>query len=463
MSSHREAPEISKDPVADNTDTYAFVSPDNPSMVTIIANFIPLQQPDGGPNFYEFGDDVLYEIHISNRGDAQADVTYQFRFDTKIRNNNTFLYNTGQITSITSPNWNRPQYYSVTRVDRFGRAQSLGSELTVPPVNVGLRSTPNYASVFTNAAIHSLSGGRRVFAGQRADAFNVDLGSIFDLGGLRPLNQAHLIKLPTVMGVNSVQGTNVHTIAIQVPKSDLSRNGNAPTNVADAASVIGVWASASRQQAHIRDGFGGFSWHGPWMQVSRLGNPLFNEVVVPMASKDKWNGLDPSSDSQFAQYVTKPELAGLLPVLYPGAFPHLAAYTKPRADLAAILLTGIPTGVVPGFQNYTGPVQADMLRLNLAVPPTAKPNPLGLVAGDPAGYPNGRRVGDDVVTIELRAIAGLTIPLVDPSFTPDAVVAPPSDAVRDGTTNTNDAPLAQFPYLGTPGGGYQTMPGTATA
>ena len=157
--------------------------------------------------------------------------------------------------------------------------------------------------------------------------------------------------------------------------------------------------------------------------------------------------------------MNKPELQGLLPALYPGVFPKLAAYTKPRADLNAILLTGIPSGVVPGFQNNTGPVESDMLRLNLAIPPTAKPNDGGLVAGDAAGFPNGRRISDDVVTIELRAIAGATIPLVDPSYTPDGAAS----AIQDGTSNTNAALLKVFPYLGLPGGGYQTVPGTTKA
>ena len=180
------------------------------------------------------------------------------------------------------------------------------------------------------------------------------------------------------------------------------------------------------------------------------------EVLIPMASKDRWNAQTPHGDSAFAKYVSKPELAGLLPVLYPGVFPHLKAYTKPRADLLAILLTGIPTGVVAGFQNFTGSTQADMLRLNLAVPPSSKPNPLGLVGGDAAGFPNGRRLTDDVVTIELRAVAGLTIPLVDKSFTPDAATS----AITDGTRNTNAAFLGHFPYLGTPAGGFQSRPGT---
>jgi hypothetical protein len=457
MSSHREAPEISKDPVADGTDTYAFISPDKHDTVTLIANFIPLQQPNGGPNFYEFGDDVAYDIKIANSGKGKADIVYRFRFKTLVRNPKTFLYNTGPITDITDKTWNRPQYYSVTRTEA-GHSKVLGSGLTCPPVNVGRRSTPNYAALAAQA-VHTL-GNRRVFAGQRADAFHVDLGSIFDLGALRPFNEAHLIKMPEMNGVNSVQSYNVHTIAIQVPISDLSLKGDTPKDPSKASAVIGVWATASRQASRMWDKKKEtYVSHGPWEQVSRLGNPLFNEVLVPMAEKDKWNRLEPAADSAFAKYVNKPELQSLLPVLYPTVFPKLAAYTKSRADLNAILLTGIPTGVVPGFQNYTGPVESDMLRLNLAIPPSKTPNDGGLVAKDPAGFPNGRRISDDVVTIELRAIAGATIPLVDPSYTPDAAAS----AVTDGTTNTNAPLLKVFPYLGLPGGGYQTVPGTTKA
>jgi hypothetical protein len=195
---------------------------------------------------------------------------------------------------------------------------------------------------------------------------------------------------------------------------------------------------------------------GPNVQVSRLGNPLVNEVLNPMSEKDAWNASAPSGDSEYAGNVTKPELAGLLPVLYPKVFPKLQGYTKPRADLAAILLTGIPGGIVPGFQNYTGSVQADMLRLNVAVPATKKPNPIGLVAGDPAGFPNGRRLIDDVVAIELKAIAGATIPLVDPSFTPDAVAA----QLNDGTKQTNLAFKTSFPYMPAPASGFRSTPGT---
>ncbi|MGH3348208.1 MAG: DUF4331 domain-containing protein [Nocardioides sp.] len=457
MSSHREAPEISKDPVADGTDTYAFRSPDRPDTVTLIANFIPLQKPDGGPNFYEFGDDVRYEIHIDNAGTGAADVTYRFEFTTKVRNKKTFLYNTGPISDIRDTTWNRPQYYKVTRIKNGSRV--LAANLPCPPVNVGKRSTPDYASL-SQQAIHDLGGGRRVFAGQRADAFHVDLGSVFDLGALRPFNEAHLISMPAMNGVNAVQSFNVHSIALQVPIRELTRDGSKPTAGDDPRSVIGVWATASRRKNRMFDKDTG-SYHGigPWQQVSRLGNPLFNEVIVPMAEKDVWNSRRPQYDRKYEKYVLKPELQTLLPVLYPGVFPNLAAYDKPRADLHAILLTGIPKGVVPGFQNFNGATPADMLRLNVAVPPASEPNKLGLVAGDAAGFPNGRRLGDDVVTIELRAIAGLTIPLVDPAYEPDAAAS----AVTDGTSNTNAPITDTFPYLGLPGGGYQTEPGTTQA
>jgi hypothetical protein len=457
MSSHREAPEMAKDPVADSTDVYAFVSPDRPDTVTLIANYIPFQAPDGGPNFYEFGDDVIYDIHISNQGRATQDITYRFHFHTEVRNSKTFLYNTGPITSIASTSWNRPQFYSLTRI-KNGRSKVLASKLACPPVNVGPRSTPNYSDLAAQA-VHKV-GKRRVFAGQRADAFHVDLGSVFDLGTLRPFENLHLIPTPAAPGVNSLQGYNVHSIVLQVPISEVTRKGDRPTDPAKASSVIGVWASAQRRKSRIFDkDQGAYVGHGPWDQVSRLGNPLFNEVIVPMAHKDAWNAHRPVNDKDYAKYVNHPELARLLPVLYPGVFPNLAAYHKPRADLNAILLTGIPTGVVPGFQNYTGPREADMLRLNVAIPPSSSPHKLGVVGGDLAGYPNGRRVDDDVVTIELRAVAGVTIPLVDPSFTPDGAAS----AVEDGTTDTNGDTSLTFPYLADPNGGYQTQPGTSSS
>ncbi|MDQ2847018.1 MAG: DUF4331 domain-containing protein [Actinomycetota bacterium] len=467
MSSHREAPEISKDPTADNTDVYAFVDSTDPSKVNLIANFNPFEIPYGGPNFSEFADDVVYTINIANGGTAQADISFQFRFTTIIRNPGTFLYNTGPIASITDPHWNRPQTFSVTKVtrDTTGKLTStvLGRNLLVPPCNVGERSTPNYQAKYGAAAVQALGTGRKVFAGQRSDAFFVDLGSVFDLAGLRPLNQAHEIKLPVMQGMNGLQGLNVHTIALQVPKTDLTTGGYAPTDPMLSSSVIGVWSSTYRTRGRLFDSTTGtYKPFGDAVQVSRLGNPLFNEVVNPMSVKDKWNSLPPSADSGFAQYVNKSELAGLLPVLYPGAFPMLDNFNKsnrPRTDLHAILLTGIPGAVLKTFTTYTGPVEADLLRLNLAVAPTpyAKENPLGVLYGDNAGFPNGRRVRDDVTTIELRAIAGLTIPLTYPGmYTPDAILK--TDLVRDGSTNTNLPVTQAFPFLGVPANGYLTKP-----
>jgi hypothetical protein len=460
MSSHREAPEITKDPVADSTDVYAFVSQDRPDTVTLIANYIPLEGPPGGPNFYAFGDEVLYEIHVDNNADARADITYQFRFQTRLANPDTFLYNTGPILSLNSPNWNSRQFYTVTRVTQ-GKTQLLASGLSCPPCNIGPLSTPNYASL-AQAAVHNIPGGIKVFAGQRAEGFYVDLGAVFDLGDLRPFEQLHAqygmhVFSGSAPGVNATAQLNVHSIAIQVPISQLL-SGSPHGKVSDQGSVIGVWTSASRQRVQLWDADKGKNvFSGPFRQVSRLANPLFNEVLIPLGLKDTWNTLPPSDDKRFADRVAHPELAALLPALYPGVFPNLDKLVKSgkaRADLLAILLTGVPNGVVTGFQNFTGPVQADMMRLNTAIPPSTKPNQLGVLGGDLAGFPNGRRVFDDVVSIELRAIAGATVPLVDKTFTPDAAAGQVTDGLTAG--NVPAGFLDGFPYLGVPYSGFTT-------
>jgi hypothetical protein len=437
MSSHREAPGIAKDAVADSTDLYAFVSPDKPDTVTLIANYIPLESPDGGPNFYEFGDDVLYAINIDNNGDGNPDVSYHFRFTNKITNPDTFLYNTGPITTLTDSSWNRRQFYSVTRTAN-GKTKVLASNLACPPCNIGPLSTPDYASLAASA-IHALPGGRQVFAGQRADGFFVDLGAIFDLGDLRPFEQDHAtFSLANTglgamaAGVNSTKGVNVHSIALQVPKTDLTAGGTTPSSAASSSSVVGVWTTASRQKARILSGGKGTDVvTGPWVQVSRLGNP--------------------------------PELAQLLPTLYPSVFPNLSAFNSKdpvkRADLLAIFLTGIPTGVIPGFQNSMGTTEADMLRLNMAVPPTTTgQSNLGLLGKDVAGFPNGRRVFDDVATIEIQALAGATLALTDKSFTPDAAASKVSDGLTTSATDTSASGtenyLPSFPYLGIPHDGF---------
>jgi hypothetical protein len=314
-----------------------------------------------------------------------------------------------------------------------------------------------------------LSDGSTVFAGQRDEAFFVDLGSIFDLGALRPVQNFHLIPTPAATGVDATKGFSVHSIAIQLAKNKLTSDGSNPTDPLGKNSTIGIWASASRRRAAIlpTDGDDTRSGDnrsdevvtGPFTQVSRLGMPLINEVIIPLGKKDFWNTSLPRFDSQFLKYYQTPELQKLLPVLYPGVFPNLSAVTEARADLIAILLTGIPAGIIPGFQNFTGPLQADYLRLNLAIPPnTTNPNRLGLVGGDPAGFPNGRRVLDDVVDIEIKAIAGATLPLVDKNFTTDGAVSLVTQGIPAGNPvqppNTASF-LSVFPYLPHPVPGYE--------
>src|SRR5690242_10402724 len=297
-SSHREAPLIATDPTADNTDLYAFVSPDRPDTATIVANYIPFEEPAGGPNFFNFDPSALYTIHIDNNGDGRDDVDYQFRFSTETRNPNTFLYNTGPIGSLNDPNWNVRQFYTVTRVTGH-HSTVLGAHLPSPPNNIGPRSTPDYGSL-ASAAVNTLGGGVKVFAGQRDDPFFVDLGSIFDLGGLRPFNSLHLIPLPDAPGVDDVAGYNVHSIVLQVPISQLV-SGN-PT--------IGIYASAERPKIRILRPDGTQRQRGPFVQISRLGNPLVNEVLIPLGQKDYWNRQDPRDDSQFIGHYLNPEQIG---------------------------------------------------------------------------------------------------------------------------------------------------------
>ena len=432
-SSHREAPLIGDDPSADNTDVYAFVSPDAPNTVTLIANYIPFEDPAGGPNYYKFDPSVLYEIHVDNNGDARDDVTYQFRFRTSIGNRNTFLYNTGPVTSPTDPDLNVKQSFTATRVAQGSRTV-LGSDMPVPPANIGPRSNPTYDPY---QGVVDLGGGRKVFAGPRDDPFFVDLGSIFDLLGLRPFNAAHLIPLATEAGQDGVLNYNTHTIAIQVPKTDLLK---APA----ADGTIGVYASASRRKISVLRGDGTIDTQGPFVQVSRLGNPLVNEVVIPLGQKDLWNASEPRNDANFLNRYTSPELAGLVNLLFP-VLPD--APTADRNDLVTVLLTGIP-GV-----NFTGDRKADLLRLNTAIAPTASPNPLGALAGDFQGFPNGRRLVDDVTDIEVRAVACGYGPILAAAL--GLCDLSPNNVVGDGVDANENAFLSSFPYVAAPNRGYE--------
>jgi hypothetical protein len=441
-SSHREAPLISADPLADNTDVYAFVSPDAPDTVTLIANWIPLEAPGGGPNFYKFGDDVLYRINIDNDGDASDDIVYEFRFTTSIQDPKTFLYNTGPIASLDDPTFNMRQFYSVTRYDRHGRTV-LGDHLPTPPVNIGPRSTPNYDAL-ANAAIQTLSDGSKAFAGQRDDPFFVDLGSVFDLLGLRPFNAAHLIPLPQAAGVDGLKGLNTHTIALQVPKRLLTHDGSDGMSASNPNSIIGVYSTTLRRRVRIEgpggqgDDQGDDQGHD-WVQVSRLGMPLVNEVVIPLGKKDRFNASDPRDDQQFGSFVLNPEPSRLLPVLYPG----VNVPQSPRADMAAIFLTGIA-----GVNQPPNVRPAEMIRLNMGVPPSASPDRLGLLAGQADGFPNGRRLGDDVVDIELRVLAGGT------PFTMPFNIAP-NNLLGDGVDVNDKSFLRTFPYVASPFPGYE--------
>ncbi len=446
-SSHREAPLISQDPVADNTDVYAFVSPDKPGHVNLIADFIPFEDPAGGPNFYRFGDDVLYRINIDNNGDAVPDITYDFRFQTQIMNPNTFLYATGPITSLNDPNYNLRQTYSMTRSEH-GAMQWTVSGLPVPPNNVGPVSTPNYDQL-AQSAVRLSKYGVRSFAGQRDDPFFVDVGSIFDLGQLRPFKQAYAPAPSSqpVRGKDGLGGYNVNSIAIQVPMSAVTKDGQMVSGPKASNAVIGVWSTTYRRQTRVLSTTGGAPMNsGNWVQVSRLGSPLINEVVIPLKDKDVWNSSQPSDDGQFAEYVLDPELGHLISALYSG----VKTPPAPRNDLVAIFLTGISGLTMP--PNVT---PAEELRLNLGVPatPTAKASPLGVLGGDLAGFPNGRRLADDVTDIELRAVAGGT------PFTPKYNVSPNND-LGDGVNYNDKQFMSHFPYVATPWQGYQDTHGT---
>lgn len=436
-SSHREAPMISQDPVADGTDVYAFVSPDRPDTVTIITNWYPFEEPVGGPNYFRFGDDVMYDINIDNVGDAKAHITYRFDFSTTVGNGNTFLYNTGPVESIDSPNLNVKQTYSVTQI-RDGQSTMLGQNLKVPPVNVGAKSTPNYEAL-SNAGIQDLGNGGKVFAGQSDDPFFVDL-NVFDLLTIR--------KLPGNAGggVDGLKGYNVQTIAIQVPMTALSSDQKAVAGPAASNAVIGVWSTSSRQATRVLNANGTSAGSGDLVQVSRLGAPLVNEVVVPLAAKDLWNGSKPDGDAQFLGGVTDPELAKLFKALY-----NIQVPPAPRDDLVAIFLTGIPGATMPPTSTLK---PSEELRLNMGVPPAATPNNLGVVGGDLAGYPNGRRLADDVTDISLKAVAGAAYPLFHKDFAADPLAA----QLGDGVDANDVAFRTSFPYVALAHDGTSSVP-----
>jgi hypothetical protein len=460
-SSHRDAPLITEDPTADNTDVYAFVSTEtgHSGFVTLISNWIPFEEPTEGPNYYRFSDHVLYKISVvvTDDGRLKNALTFELRFRTNVVNGNTFLYNTGLIGRPSNPadpasqytNLNVQQSYTLTEVRADGARTVLLQDARVAPANIGPKSTGACGSPATmtncghyvslaNDAIHTIpgTGGMRVFVGPRADMFFVDLIGNFDLINLRN------------PGVNSTQGFNVHSIALEIPKSRLDEVG--------AGGIIGVWSSSSRMRVPVlreneEEG-------QDWVQVSRLGNPLVNEVLLPLRAKDQFNATTPAADDRlFADFIVNPGSSqgplALIPILR-----SILGCTvvNGRADLQAALLTGIPTGVVPGFPgNFTGATRSDLLRLNFTIAPTAVDpnNPgthrLGLLGGDAAGFPNGRRVFDDVVDIALNAAAGVLQPLVGLGAR-----CPGVGLLSENVPGPQVPILTTFPYLGIPLQGF---------
>jgi Domain of unknown function (DUF4331) len=458
-SSHREAPMIAGDPYADLTDVYAFVSPDKPDTVSLIMDAIPYEDPMGGPNYYQFDPKVRYEMHIAQSGHNSADLTYRVEFQTSVQNPNTFLYQTGPYAKAGDMNLNVRQTATVTRVTRDSTETVIGSGLPVQPVNIGPHSNPqklmdkdtgnNANGVTGTAEVSPLMNGEGTFyAGQRADPFFLDLG-VFDLLALRPFDDLHkVVKLNKTDGVNSFNGFNVHTIALQVPATMLTSDGQAPR--ADGSnSIIGVWATTSRQQVRVLGTDGSSDAAGDWVQIERLGNPLVNEVVVPLGAKDLFNATPPTDDAQFLPAVLNPELPGLINALYGVPVP-----TGDRNDLVTIFLTGIP-----GLNQPANVQPAELLRLNMGIAPTAgvgKGNRMGVLGGDNAGFPNGRRPEDDVVDIAIQAMAGAT------PLTPDFNKAP-NNLLGDGVNASAQSLGERFPYVGQPYEGFKRAGGTASS
>lgn len=493
-SSHREAPLISADPLADGTDLYAFVSPDRPNSVTILANFIPLEEPASGPNFFKFDDNVLYQIRFDNNGDGRLDLAIQFRFRTVIGNTDTFLYNTNTIDNLADPDWNVKQFMDVTARIRQGDPASptfatfvLGTNLATPPVNIGPRSTPNYETNLAEPSISTIptgAGNIKVFAGQRDEGFYVDLGSAFDLLGVRPFNSAHLAPLPTSKGVDATAGYNVHTIALQVPTQLLTATGALPTGPTDPNAILGIYSTASRNGTRVLnldgtktetgDCFTGAATtpSATCVQVSRMGNPLFNELLIPQGDpattgndKDLYNAQLPATDVNRLNFVRGDtrdvEPVKLINLLYP---PVNDAPVRGRVDLVRVFLTGVPGATRYPFQADPndptagpGSAPAEYIRLNSAIPATApgSENRLGVIAGDNGGYPNGRRVGDDVVDITLRVAAGVLLPGTACAGGTVSCNSAPNNQLGDGVQQ-NDKPFrTTFPYLASPVGGYE--------
>ena len=453
-SSHREAPLIAQDPTADSTDVYAFLAPDGPdpgegARIVLIANYVPFQKPAGGPNYFNFADSVLYEIKVDNTGDAREDVVFQFRFTTEVRNGSTFLYNTGPIGDADGANRNVVQRYTVTRVDIDGEGNEvrrvIAEDVPTAPARIGPRSNPNYAATVQSAVWQG--DGYKLFAGPRDEGFYLDINAIFDL-----LNITRVAGIGTDEGVDGTAGFNVNSLAIELPVAALTNGGVEPAFGPDLGgpdAVLGVWTTASRRKHRALRRHGDPRDFGPWIQVSRLGLPLINEVVVPLEFKDQFNRTHPADDlNNIAGYVVDPELSRLLNAVH-----GLEVPPAPRGDMVAVI------SFLPGLATSRDDLQpADLLRINVSVPPTTigdgNYSNLGVIGGDFGGFPNGRRAGDDVVDILERVVGG-GILSAEPTAAGGAFAdLVPNNALNDGVSS-NDVPyMPTFPWLAPPHEGY---------
>jgi hypothetical protein len=440
-SSHREAPLISADPQADNTDVYFFLDPVDGGRVVMIGNWIPLEEPAGGPNFSHFGEDIRYEFNVDWDGDAIEDVVYRVTFHRNVRNPDTWLQNTGPVSSPTDPNLNVYYTYKVEKILGPSPNQSeasktvLGQDLIEAPNNVGPKSFPNGYGKGSDIAstVYTIDQDTKVFAGPRADGFYADLGMIFDLINFRP----GTLPGNAGGGKNDLAGFNTHTIAISVPIYQLTKNHTVPAMTSDPNAIISMWSSTWRLKNRVLSDTGDKPTDsGDWVQVSRLGQPLINEVVIPLGQKDLFNASYPSQDAQFAASVLDPEVPKILKALF-----NIDSPPMPRNDLLAVVLG------VDGLTRRPGEVISDQLRLNVAVFPTppSLANRMGVLGGDLAGFPNGRRPYDDVVDIELQILAGVLVPAFNHA---------PNNQLGDGVDGPDKAFNPAFPWLATPNSGY---------
>ena len=429
-SSHREAPLTAADPQVDNTDVYAFVSPDRPETVTLVSNWIPFEEPAGGPNFYAFAEGVRYDVKISNDGDANPEIIYRWTFQDHYRNPNTFLYNTGEVSSLNDADLNFFQTYTLRKIQVGKSARTLVRNEKVAPSDVGQASMPDYEALRDEAVVPAGTAGKS-FAGQTNDPFFLDL-RVFDL-----LYGADFSEV----GDDTLKGFNTNTMVLQVPKSQVAKARDAESN-----PVVGIWSTASRRSTRIQTAEGSQSFRGPWVQVSRLGMPLVNEVVVPVGAKDYFNASRPKKDEQFLGAVNDPELARLIEAVYGIPAPDTDDQQPgiQRADLIQVFLTG-----VPGLNQPAHVEPAEMLRLNLSIAP-CKPGTcadysrLGVIGGDQAGFPNGRRLADDVTDIALQVVEG-------------ELAGNPND-LGDGVNADEKGFSSTFPYVSLPTRGSAVSP-----